>query len=248
MRTFTLQFVGSCVSWALLVNIAYSGDLDEPKAMIDRAIRAGGGAEKIGKFRAMSFKATAKFTDDGVDEVHITGVLQDAEHFRVVQGAKFQDIVVINGNKAWIKATGDAKATELLVKDIGELANFFHAVCMPDLLGALKQKPYTLTGHAEDKVNGKPAVGLRVKHAKHEEVLLFFEKETGLPIKTKVSINSGTDAKRTYEFFFRDYKEFQGVKHFTKIEMHHDGKRMGEYHINELKLLEKTEPGAFDRP
>lgn len=249
MRVIPLWFVSMYAS-ILLANVVFAGDGDEFSAMIDRAIKAGGGAEKIGKFRAVSFKATAKLADDGVDEVHYMGWFQDAEHLRVVvgQGAKDQDVIVINGGKAWMKVQGGVKTAELPVSEAGELANFFHAVCMPDLLGALKQKPYTLSGLVEGKIDGKPAVGLRVKHAKHEPVLLFFDKMTGLPIKTKVSINSGTDSERTYELFFRDYKEFQGVKHFTRIEMHYDGKRQGEYHIRELKLLEKIDPGTLDRP
>ncbi len=248
MRDLSSLFVAICVSLVFFANHATPGDRDEALAVIDRAIKAGGGGEKIGKFRAVSFKATAKLADDGVDEVNYMGVFQDAEHVRVVIGANFQDIVVVNGGKAWMKIHGKKQATQLSAEEGGELAKFFHAVAMPDLLGVLKQKPYTLTAPTEEKINDKPAVGLRVTHEKHEEVLLFFEKKTGLPIKTTVSINSGTDAKRTYEFFFRDYREFQGVKHFTTIEMHFDGKKQGEYHISELKLLEKVEAGTFDRP
>jgi hypothetical protein len=89
-----------------------------------------------------------------------------------------------------------------------------------------------------------------VSHQGHRDVSLYFDKETGLLVKSVQTVKAqelgGQEVKQ--EFFQKDYKEVGGVKVPTKHVFLRDGKKYVEAEGTEIKLLEKLDDGTFGKP
>ena len=113
-----------------------------------------------------------------------------------------------------------------------------------------EQNPET-SGHCHQKIAGHDAVGLRVTHKNHQEVRLFFDKTSALPIKSEVKLvanfNDDIHKELLVEIFFSNYKEIAGVSHFTRVRIHFDDDDL-EINLNEVELREKLDAAVFAKP
>src|SRR5436853_6227629 len=94
-----------------------------------------------------------------------------------------------------------------------------------DRLGFLNEKGMELSALDETKVDGKPAVGVRVKSKGHRDVQLYFDKSSGLLVKRQYKVlDPGSGQEVSQEVVFGDYQDKDGVKHYRKIAAYRDGK------------------------
>src|SRR5262249_25464834 len=127
------------------------------------------------------------------------------------------------------------------------IQNLFHAARMPVLLPGLADKAYTPTILAETKVGTRPALGVLLSHKDRKDVSLYFDKETGLLLKSEVRLTDPSSKEVTFEFLYSDYKDFDGVKLCGKITFKVDDKDF-TMEVNEIKPLEKVEASQFEKP
>src|SRR6202011_4090099 len=74
-------------------------------------------------------------------------------------------------------------------------------------LTVLKNKDYQLAGMGESKVEGRAALGIKVTAAERPEVQLFFDKESGLLLKTEHrQLDPRSRDEVIQEVFYKDYK------------------------------------------
>ena len=100
---------------------------------------------------------------------------------------KFTFIRVVNGDKVWIEV--GRRHPEVDDKDqIKEAKEELYADRVKSLLPLVKEKGFKLEALGEVKVDGKPAVGVRVSHKGHRDVNLFFNKDTGLLVKSEQTV------------------------------------------------------------
>jgi len=219
-----------------------------PYALIDNALKAGGGVEKISRFKALTVKAQGKFGFRG--EATIDGSFGGPHQVRVAFESKdkeFRGVLVVNGKRAWVK--NGQEETADLPREAAQLSkNLLHALCLPDLLMTLKGKDYTLAPLDGELVDGKETWGLRVTHATYKEVSLFFDKSSGLVSKSKVKLGLKGGTEEWCELFFSEYKEINGVQHFTRLRMRKGGEAGGDFTLTQIHLLEKLDAGVFDTP
>jgi hypothetical protein len=52
----------------------------------------------------------------------------------------------------------------------------------------------------------------------------------------------------TLETTFADYKEFDGIKKATKIEVKRDGEKFQTMELTEFKVVDKVDPESFTEP
>jgi hypothetical protein len=88
---------------------------------------------------------------------------------------------------------------------------------MPHLLPQLKDPAFTLTPQGEQRVDNKNAVGITIGHKDHQDVVVLFDKETGLPVKSACRITEPGGQEITVEFLYSDFQEVKGVMHPMKI-------------------------------
>jgi hypothetical protein len=198
--------------------------------------------------------------------VDVSGLFAGPTLFRL--DCKFKSgiafALVGGGDTVWVKEKDDSW-TEFHQGKLDEdnafnnALRFFHGISWPDRLLALKGKDYHVTDLDDQAVNGVQAVALRVKHACEPEAVLYFDKDTRLPVKAHLKfppakeVNSFEALLRgkqleSIEVYFDDYKEFDGLRHYTKLRVRAGEEADTACEIRELKLLKKVEPGAFKKP
>lgn len=241
------NFMG--VTLTALVLVASMGrapadDADKARAVIDKGIKVLGGADNLAKFNVHTWKEKGTYYGMG-DGLPYTGVyaIQWPDQFRMEIENVF--IVVLNGDKGWIKAQGEVK--EMSAKEIAEQKENHYGGWVTTLL-PLKDKAYKLALIDEIMVDKRPAVGVKVSHKDHRDVKVYFDKETGLRVKAELRVHDESGKEVTQEMFYRDYKEIEGAKVPMKIEIKRDGKRFVEAENLDVKPAGKLEAKVFEKP
>ena len=122
-----------------------------------------------------------------------------------------------------------------------------YALRGPQLVSSLRGKEFKLSHLGEVKIDDKPAVGLLVNHKDHKDMSLYFDKNTGLPVKTEIRLKEPQGQEVTIEFHYGDFKDFDGMKHPTKITIKLDNKEVVA-EVSEIKGEEKLDDSLFAKP
>jgi len=162
-----------------------------------------------------------------------------------LDGKTFIQTQVLNGDQGWINVNGQ---TQPLPKEgLAEMREQKYAEDLDRLLG-LRNKGYQLSVLQEVKVDGRPAVGIRVRSEGHRDVNLYFDKSSGLLVKREQQISGETGKPILQEVYFKGYKETDGVKHWMVIEALRDGKKFLEAKVTQLEFFDKLSDSEFVKP
>ncbi len=226
---------------------ARADDVDA-KSILDKAIKALGGDEKLAKIAAYSWKSEGTVTFNGNENESKTEVtVKGLDHFRREFGNdNFHGVVVLAGDKGW-RMFGD-NSSELEGDALANEKRGVYLQVIPIKLVTLKEKGFKYETGGEEKVGDKPALILKITGPDGKDFTLSFDKETGLPVKQVAKVLGFQGNEYTAETTFEDYKDFDGIKKATKIEVKRDGETFQKMKITEFKLLDKVEPEAFTEP
>jgi hypothetical protein len=225
---------------------------DDAAAIIDKAIKAQGGAEKLGKFKAEQWSAKGIVEVMG-QKFEYTALYwyEDPERVRFEMetsfgGQKFTITAATDGKKCWEKVNDKLQDQgERKAKAFQHNAYAMH-LCR---LLPLKEKGLSLSVTGEEKIGGKPAVGILVSAKGHRDVTLFFDKESSLLVKVMTDAwDEFADKDVPQEIIFADYKEKDGHKVFGKLTIKRDGKLFLEEELSGQKFLDKLDPKLFEKP
>jgi hypothetical protein len=245
-----------CVCVLLLAPALYADPADDAKAVVDKAIKAMGGSDKLAKAPATTFKCKATVSDDGKKEAEFSGTwsIQLPDKYRgeieLSHDGKTETVtLVINGDKAWAHETSKNKTEEAPADALAVIRADFGALHLAHSLVPLTGKEYKLSSLGEAKVDNRAAIGIKVERKDMPDVDLFFDKETHLPVKAEVRVKERTGAEEmVHTFLFQDYKEADGTKHFTKLTLNRGDKEAMVMELSEVKRQEKLEATLFDKP
>ncbi len=248
------RVIGAVLMTALVSGLGGAARADDKdvQAVLDKGIKALGGEEKLGKVKAAAWKAKGKISFGGNDNDFTNQTtVQGLDHFRSefeadFGGNKLQGVTVLSGDKGWRKF-GDNQ----MPMDKDGLANEKRNVYLqviPVTLLPLKEKGFKVAAAAEEKVGGKPAAGLKVTAADGKDFTLYFDKESGLPVKMVAKVIGFGGEESTQETTFSGYKEFDGIKKATKIDSKRNGEKFIEQEITEFKVMDKVDPKTFTEP
>jgi outer membrane lipoprotein-sorting protein len=222
------------------------------RGIIDKAIKATGGAERLEKIKATrtKFKGTGEF--QGVTATFTGEILvQPPRQMKLeltaeAQGQTVPIIYVLNGGKAWVHVLG--QTMDLNGEELEDAQEGLHVEKIQSLVPLLEDKAFTLTPLGEVKINGKDAVGVTVACKGHKDVNLYFDKATGLLSKVERRTLDDSQQEVTEETFFSDYKEVDGVKVPMKLVIHHDGNKYLELEVTEYRFVDRIDDAEFARP
>jgi len=244
------RFFGLAVAATIfsVVGVPSRADEQEVKAILDRAIKALGGEEKLGKVEAFSWKSKGTVVFNGNENESSNQVtVKGLDHFRREFGNdQFHGIVVLRGDKGWRKFGDDVRDLE------GDgLANEKRNVYLnviPITLVPLHGKGFKAESAGEEKVGDKPALVLKITGPDGKDFTLSFDKESGLPVKEVARVVGFQGQEMTLETTFADYKDFDGIKKATKVEVKRDGEKFQTMELTEFKVLDKVDPDTFTEP
>jgi hypothetical protein len=228
---------------------------DDVKAILAKAIKAHGGEEALTKYKAAQAKNKGKINIPGVGESDFTqevaymlpGKFKETLELSI-GGNQIKITTLINGDKTSIDANGkDVEITDNIKKALEEAR---YTMKTARLVSLPKDKDVELSALGEVKVEGKPTVGILVKSKGHNDISLFFNKETGLIAKLEHRTVEGQTGKEiTEERIILEYgkKDDNGIATPKKILVKHDGEKFMEAEVVESKFLEKLDESEFKK-
>jgi hypothetical protein len=230
---------------------ATAGD-DQAKALVEKTIKAVGGAEKLGKFASFTARSEGKMFGPDFDYVEEnSSVLPEKYRFSIElsnQMAKLKQVMVFNGPKAWTKIE-NLKAIALPKEAAAAFQDYFYALRLVMVPVGLKEKDMTLSLVGEVNVGDRPAIGLSVTCKGKRDVTIYYDKETSLPVKMELNaLDTISEKEVQHEFLFSQHKELEGVRFPLEMVWNKDGKKFMTREFKELRPAEKLDAGLFAEP
>jgi hypothetical protein len=221
----------------------------DAKAVIDKAIKALGGEDKLAKaFKGSTWKTKGTISFNGNDtEMTTEATVQGLDHYKLKFVGSFgEGAVAVAGDKGAVNFGGMENEMD---KDrlANEKRNMYLAA-VGAFVVPLKEKGFKTEAIPEEKVGDKPAVGFKVTAPDGKDFKIYFDKETGLPVKSVAKVLNFGGQEVTQETVYSNYKEMGGIKKATKTSSKHDGEKFIESEITEFKILDKVDPKIFEKP
>lgn len=222
------------------------------QAVIDKAIAAVGGMDKITKNKASIWKAKGKFYGLG-EAIEFTGEWTQqlpTQSKSTVEfefgGNKLSRVQVFNGTKGWASMMGNTE--DMNEEQLGEAKSEMYTAGLTSLAGLKDAKlKFKLLG--DGKVGDRPTVGLQVNSEGQKEVKLHFDKEKGLLLKVdRKAKNLMSGEEQNQETLFSDYQELGGLMRAKKQMIKRDGMEFLTFEITEFKAEARLPDSAFNKP
>jgi hypothetical protein len=234
------------------VGLARAAEGKDAQAIVDKAIKALGGEEKLAAAKGATWKAKGTIEINGGENPFTTHTtVQGLDHLRQEFEGEFggntvKGVVVVNGDKGW-RSFGGQKA-ELEGDMLANQKRNIYLTVIPATILPLKDKGFKVEAAGEEKVGDKPAVGLKVTAPDGKDFRLYFDKESGLPVKLVAKVLGFMGEEYTQETTYGSYKDMGGIQKATKIESKRDGQKFQNSEITEFKPLDKVDPKTFAEP
>jgi hypothetical protein len=225
---------------------------NSPQAVIDKALNSMGGEALVSKYKASTWKSKGTFHGMGDQAMVYTAdsALELPDKMKMhVEGEfndqKFSMTNVINGDKSWMKMTDQAMEANDDQRSAAKEGMYVRWVTS---LVPLKDKSFTLTSLPQIQIDGKPAVGVKVASKGHPDVSLYFDKDSGLLVRSIARLKNEQGQDMDQETDYANYKDIQGVKQPTKLSVKRDGKLYVQQDNTDIKLMEKLDDKTFSEP
>lgn len=222
---------------------------DAPRTILQKGIIAQGG-ERLVKARTLVrvAKGELDFFPQAlpfVGEARFNLPDQARWYFELEQNKqKSLILLVVNKDKGWRAAGGAAQ--DLTARELENLREEAYVHWVMTLLPVLQDK-FEVSALPETKVNGEPAVGVKVASKGKPVVSLYFDKKTFLLAKAEYK---GKEADLTVnkEILLSNYKDYDGLKLPSKIVVQSNGKRAAEWNVTDYKFPDKVDEAQFGKP
>jgi len=235
----------------LLVAVRAPAADDDAKAVIEKAIKAHGGADRLTKFQASKTKSKGNIELAGGITFTSDSAVQYPDKFKEtvdleVAGNKVTVVTVYDGKKGWTSINGETK--EMDEKTLDAMKEVLHDMQIMRM-AFTRDKKCEFSPLGEIKVNDQPAIGVKVSAKDHKEVNLYFDKKTGLLAKMEhQTIDQMTGKEVAEERIVTEYQEIDKVQVAKKVVFNREGKKFLEVEITDLKSLEKLGDEEFGKP
>ncbi len=226
---------------------------DDVRAVVEKAVAAHGGKERIGRTRAVQTRTRGTLSVGGTEAAftaetfaQLPGQIKNVLECEV-QGKKQTLVQVINGDKVGLSVNGQAQA--LGERVLAELKELQYAERVNTLLPLLEDASLELSAAGEGKVNGAATVGVRVASRGHKDIVLHFDRSSGLLVKAeRRTLDPSTLREVVQEEQYADYKDVDGLKRPMKVTVSKDGKKYMQAEVVELRYLDKLDDKVFSQP
>ena len=233
------------IGLVFLPGVARAAD-KEARAILERAIKAQGGASGLAKAAQLRRKDSGThFTFGG--QLPFTGLTIRSLPGRVRLSAEFggnKTTFVLNGDKAWQSDGGPAvELSKARVKELREEAHVEWAAT----LVPLTKSGFTLSSLSRTKVNGEPAVGIKAVYKGRPDLRLYFLERSGLLVKIeREASEAGLKVDKSY--LYGAFKDFDGVKLPTKQTVLINGKKFTEFTTSDVSFPARVDAKTFAKP
>lgn len=230
----------------------------DPKAVVEAAIKAHGGADALNKSKTARAKSKGTIQIAGQGEVEFVSaaVYSIPDKFKLemaadVRGLKLTATQYVVAKQVTLKTllAGAEQPTNDRVKEETSQAVLLQEVTT--LTPLTDGKKYTLAAEKDDTVDGKPAAVVLVTGNGIKEVRLYFDKANGQLMKTKRKGLAQTEkglVDVVEESYLLDFKKTGDTLLPTKLKVTHDGKKYMDVTVTEVTFLDKVDGAEFVPP
>jgi hypothetical protein len=232
---------------------ARADDAADARKIVEKAVKAHGGQDKLDKFKGQTikFKGTFHGMGEGIPmtgEVTSSGMDKQKIDMEIEAGGmKIPIVIVFDGEKGWAKVAKDVK--EMDKEQVAEAKEQAYAGWVTTLAPLKDDKKFKLATIGEVKIDKKPALGVKVTSKGHRDVDLYFDKETGMLVKAETVVKDDMSGQEVGEESFpSEYKDVQGTKQAMKFTVKRNGKLFMEGEATGVELFEKLDASTFAKP
>ena len=123
-------------------------------------------------------------------QVKAQSTVQGLDHYRSefegeFDGNTVKGVTVLNGEKGW-RNFGDTHGMD--EDGVANEKRTIYLAVVPATLVPLKGKEFKIEPAGEEKVGDKPAVAIKVTGPDGKDFKLFFDKESGLPVRLEAKV------------------------------------------------------------
>jgi hypothetical protein len=239
----------------LFVGVLCADEQNDVSTLLDKAIKAHGGQDNLRKYPAVLLRGTGKLYTRG-EEVAFNGAWAVQGRSQAcftmeykIKNIQFKAVTVTNGSEAWFSLND--VLLEVTKDDLTARKDALYAEWVTRLF-PLKEKDqsFKVARLGELKIGDKPAVGINVSKKGHRDIHLFFDKSSGLLLKSACRVKDArvSDQEFLQENYYHDYKVVRGNRYASKLLAHKDGKLLMEIVLMEIQPKEKLDQGLFSKP
>ncbi len=235
-----------------LLGTPIRADEAQVNQVLDKAVKALGGEEKLSKAEVFTWKSKGKLTIEGNEnEISSEATIQGLDHFQSsfegeFNGNKIKGLTVLSGDKGW-RRFGD-QTMDMDPDAVKNEKRTVYLIVVPARIVPLKSKSFKVESAPDESIKGKPAATLKVTGPDGKDFTLYFDKESGLPVRLVAKVIGWTGEEYLQASTFSDYKDFGGFKRSTKVSIKRDGEKFVESEITDFKVLDKVPADTFAEP
>ena len=162
-------------------------------------------------------------------------------------GMKIKAVEVYDNGKGWSAQNGDVKEADKETLEESKLS--LYSSRLTSLTPLLTDKSLTVALLGEEKVNGKPAIGIKVSSKEQKDVKIYFDKDTGLVAKvSRPGVDPINKTAVRQDEYYSNYKAVDGAQVPMKILIELDGNRFIEAEFTEITFVRNFPEGTFAKP
>jgi hypothetical protein len=228
---------------------------ESPRSIIERAIAAHGGAERLSRLRAEKSTILGKIILPGKEGLvpfsaevmlQLPGRLKQIARVTDANNKTITIVQIIDLDKVLVSVDGQPQ--QLPATALADLRVALELQRAARLVSLIKDPAFKLTALNPEKVNDRPTVGVKVAIKGRKELRLYFDRETGLLVKTEHAREDGSGKELLQEEFYGDFKDVGGFRRWTHIVAFRDGKKIMEAEVQDVKYLDKIDDAEFTKP
>jgi hypothetical protein len=244
-----LMLANACLLSCLTASLA--ADADSAKAIIDAAIQAHGGQERLLKTELMTRRAKGIMSLSGQDVPFSDElVLQLPQRWRWTlevgnPGQTTRLVFVVNGDIGW--QAGGGTVMDLGKQKLEELREEAYVLWLSTLLPLIKENGFSLAALPDAEVEGHPAACVLITHSGRPDLKLYFEKQSGLLVKIARRAKMA-DLTVEKEYVYGAHRSFAGMQLPTKYAELANGKKFVNVADITYQFLRSVDERAFGRP
>lgn len=236
---------------ALAALAAAPAAAQDAAAAVKKGIEAHGGADALKKLVAGTFSMKGKLVINGAEvpftgtsSYQVPGKFRQEVSIEAAPGMKLPVVVVVNGQK--VKQTIAGKPAPLPDAAKAEIVQAAVMQEVTQLVPLLDAARFTLKAEKDEAVNGEPAAVVLVTAKGLNDTRLFFDKKTGLLVRTVRKALSPEGKEVTEETTMSDFAKANGVTLPRQMVIKHDGKPFMTATLGDYKLAETLDPKLFE--
>jgi hypothetical protein len=225
---------------------------DDARTIVEKAIQAHGGAERLSRVQADRSKVRGSLYINS-KAVPFSGeiLVQLPTRFKSVFKIDLENrsmtlVQILNGADAWVSIDSQPKKADPVPH--AEMRENLALARAMRLVPLLTDSSYELTSLGESKVGDRPVLGVRVAVKGRRDLRLYFDKEAGLVVKSEQTLDDGNGKEITQENYYSDYRDLGGFKRPIRIAAFRKGAKVMEAELLEVKYAERFEDAEFAKP